>query len=217
MTQRMKEIARTIVELQVELDREIEFRRRALGVRVHDRLVEFERGIVIEQRKLKTSVRAFLARSSFGVIITAPVIYSMLLPLVLLDIWISVYQAICFRAYGIARVERRDYIAFDRGRLAYLNWVEALNCAYCAYANGVIAYAREIGSRTEQYWCPIKHALRISDPHQRYYEFLEFGDAEGYRTRLAAFRELLAADGDDIAAGTRAASPRPEAEEQTSP
>ena len=217
MTQRMKEIARTIVELQVELDREIEFRRRALGVRVHDRLVEFERGMVIEQRKLKTSVRAFLARSSFGVIITAPVIYSMLLPLVLLDIWISVYQAICFRAYGIARVERRDYIAFDRGRLAYLNWVEALNCAYCAYANGVIAYAREIGSRTEQYWCPIKHALRISDPHQRYYEFLEFGDAEGYRTRLAAFRELLAADGDDIAAGTRAASPRPEAEEQTSP
>ncbi|OHD00032.1 MAG: hypothetical protein A2885_21080 [Sphingopyxis sp. RIFCSPHIGHO2_01_FULL_65_24] len=217
MTQRMKEIARTIVELQVELDREIEHRRRALGVRVHDRLVEFERGIVIEQRKLKTSVRAFLARSSFGAIITAPVIYSMLLPLVVLDIWISIYQAICFRAYGIARAERRDYIAFDRGRLAYLNWVEALNCAYCAYANGVIAYAREIGSRTEQYWCPIKHALRISDPHQRYYEFLEFGDAEGYRTRLAAFRELLAADGDDIAAGTRAASPRPEAEEQTSP
>ena len=217
MTQRMKEIARTIVELQVELDREIEFRRRALGVRVHDRLVEFERGIVIEQRKLKTSVRAFLARSSVGAIITAPVIYSMLLPLVLLDIWISFYQAVCFRAYGIARVERRDYIAFDRGRLAYLNWVEALNCAYCAYANGVIAYAREIGSRTEQYWCPIKHALKISDPHQRYYEFLEFGDAEGYRARLAAFRALLAADGDDIAKGTRAASPRPEAEERASP
>ena len=217
MTQRMHEIAQTIVDLQAELDREIEHRRRALGVRVHDRLVEFERGIALEQRKLKTSVRAFVARSSFGAAITAPVIYSMLLPLLLLDIWISVYQAICFRAYGIARVERRDYIAFDRGRLAYLNWVEALNCAYCAYANGVIAYAREIGSRTEQYWCPIKHALRISDPHQRYYEFLEFGDAEGYRTRLAAFRELLAADGDDIAAGTRAASPRPEAEEQTSP
>lgn len=217
MTQRMQEIARTIVDLQAELDREIEHRRRALGVRVHDRLVEFERGIVIEQRKLKTSVRAFLARSSLGAVLTAPVIYSMLLPLVLLDIWISFYQAVCFRAYGIARVERRDYIAFDRGRLAYLNWVEALNCGYCAYANGVIAYAREIGSRTEQYWCPIKHALKISDPHQRYYEFLEFGDAEGYRTRLAAFRALLAADGDDIAAGTRTAPPRSEAEERTSP
>lgn len=217
MTQRMQEIARTIVDLQAELDREIEHRRRALGVRVHDRLVEFERGIVIEQRKLKTSMRAFLARSSFGAVITAPVIYSMLLPLFLLDMWISVYQAICFRAYGIARVERRDYIAFDRGRLAYLNWVEALNCAYCAYANGVIAYAREIGSRTEQYWCPIKHALRISDPHQRYYEFLEFGDAEGYRTRLAAFRALLSADGDDSSAERAAAARQAEAQERTSP
>ena len=217
MTQRMKEIAQTIVDLQAELDREIEHRRRALGVRVHDRLVEFERGIVIEQRKLKTSVRAFFARSSFGAVISAPVIYSMLLPLLLLDIWISFYQAICFRAYGIARVERRDYIAFDRGRLAYLNWVEALNCAYCAYANGVIAYAREIGSRTEQYWCPIKHALRISDPHQRYYEFLEFGDAEGYRTRLAAFRALLSADGDDSSAERGVAAWRAEAQEGTSP
>ena len=217
MTQRMHEIARTIVDLQAELDREIEHRRRALGVQVHDRLVEFERGIVIEQRKLKTSVRAFFARSSFGAVISAPVIYSMLLPLLLLDIWISFYQAICFRAYGIARVERRDYIAFDRGRLAYLNGVEALNCAYCAYANGVIAYAREIGSRTEQYWCPIKHALRISDPHQRYYEFLEFGDAEGYRTRLAAFRALLSADGDDSSAERGAAARRAEAQEGTSP
>lgn len=217
MTQRMKEIARTIVDLQAELDREIEQRRRVLGVQVHDRLVEFERGIVIEQRKLKTSVRAFVARSSLGAVMSAPVIYSMLLPLLLLDIWISVYQAICFRAYGIARAQRRDYIAFDRGHLAYLNWVEALNCAYCAYANGIIAYAREIGSRTEQYWCPIKHALRISDPHQRYYEFLEFGDAEGYRTRLAAFRELLAADREDITAGTGAASRRAETPERTGP
>jgi hypothetical protein len=213
----MREIARTIVDLQAELDREIEHRRRALGVQVHDRLVEFERGIVIEQKKLKTSVRAFLARSSFGAVISAPVIYSMLLPLLLLDIWISVYQIICFRAYGIARVERRDYIAFDRGRLAYLNWVEALNCAYCAYANGVIAYAREIGSRTEQYWCPIKHALRISDPHQRYYEFLEFGDAEGYRTRLAAFRALLSSVGGDGSAERGAASQQAETPEPTDP
>jgi hypothetical protein len=51
--------------------------------------------------------------------------------------------------------------------------------------------AREIGARTEQYWRPIKHALRITDPHQRYFEFLEFGDADGYRTRLDEFRDGL--------------------------
>jgi hypothetical protein len=55
----------------------------------------------------------------------------------------------------------------------------------------VIAFAREVASRTEQYWCPIKHALRIRDPHQRYYEFLEYGDAEGYRAKLAAYRKRL--------------------------
>ena len=51
--------------------------------------------------------------------------------------------------------------------------------------------AAEIGSRTEQYWCPIKHALKISDPHRRYYDFLEFSDAEGYRARLEEFRKRL--------------------------
>jgi hypothetical protein len=211
VTQPMHELAQRIVELQVELDREIERRRRALGVRVRDGLVEFEHGLVIEQQKLKTSVRSFLARSSFGVVITAPVIYAMVVPLLLLDLWISLYQAICFRAYAIPRVARRDYIAFDRGQLAYLNWIEALNCSYCAYANGVIVYAREIGSRTEQYWCPIKHAIKISDPHQRYYEFLEYGDAEGYRARLAAFRQGLAASDETPPIGEGAA-PRSPAE-----
>jgi len=59
---------------------------------------------------------------------------------------------------------------------------------------GVFAFVREVGSRTEQYWCPIKHALRVSDPHRRYYEFLEYGDAEGYRARLEAFRTALRQD-----------------------
>jgi hypothetical protein len=89
---------------------------------------------------------------------------------------------------------RDDYIAFDRGRLTYLNVIERLNCAFCAYANGVIGYVREIASRTEQYWCPIKHAVKISDPHRRYYEFLEYGDAEGYRARLNEFRARLRAE-----------------------
>jgi hypothetical protein len=58
----------------------------------------------------------------------------------------------------------------------------------------VIAYVREIASRTEQYRCPIKHALKMSGAHRRYYEFLEFGDAEGYRARLKEFRERLLAE-----------------------
>lgn len=197
MTERMRELAGEIVRLQAELDREIETRRKVLGWTVKKRLVAFEHGISIENRRLRVTVATFLARSSIAKIATAPVIYSLLIPFVLLDLWASAYQFICFRVYGIPRVSRHDYISMDRRHLSYLNFIEAMNCLYCSYANGVVAYVREIGSRTEQYWCPIKHALRISDPHRRYYEFLEYGDAQGYRARLDEFRAALRAEDAD--------------------
>lgn len=191
MTQRMQELAAEILRLQSELDGEIEKRRKVLGWHIKEHMVEFEQGIALEHRRLRMSVTTFLARSPMSAVMTAPVIYSLIIPLLIIDAWASLYQAICFRAYRIPRVCRANYILFDQQHLAYLNWIEALNCLYCGYANGVVAYVREIGSRTEQYWCPIKHALRISDPHQRYYEFLEYGDAGGYRARLEEFRDRL--------------------------
>jgi hypothetical protein len=191
MSQRMHELATEIVKLQAELDQEIHRRRAVLGWQFKNGLVEFEQAVMVQHRRLREGVAGFMARAPFGTIITAPVIYSGIVPLLLLDFWVSAYQAVCFRAYRIPRVRRQDYIAVDRQRLSYLNWIEALNCLYCGYAVGLIAYAREVGSRTEQYWCPIKHALKISDPHRRYFEFLEYGDAEGYRSRLEKFRAHL--------------------------
>ena len=136
---------------------------------------------------------AFVYRSPL-LMVTAPVIYSMAIPLALVDLWASLYQAVCFPVYRIPRVRRAPYMVIDRQHLQYLNPIEALNCVFCGYGNGVIAYVREIASRTEAYWCPIKHAVRVLDPHQRYYQFLEFGDADGYRKRLEAFREALRAE-----------------------
>lgn len=187
----MEALAEEIVRLQGELDREIERHRKSLGWSIKGRLAAFEQGLVAEQHKLRVGIASYLGRSSIGAVLTAPIIYSMIVPLVLIDLWTSLYQAICFRTYGIVRVRRSDFIALDRGRLAYLNGVEALNCLYCSYGNGVIAYVREVSSRTEQYWCPIKHAVRISAPHERYRAFLEYGDAEGYRDRLESFRSAL--------------------------
>jgi hypothetical protein len=122
-------------------------------------------------------------------VLVSPVIYSLLLPMIVLDLWVTFYQHICFRAYGIPLVRRSTYILLDRRHLAYLNGIEKLNCIYCGYGNGVFAYAREVASRTEQFWCPIKHALRVRDPHQRYAKFLDYGDAEGYRSCLGDIRK----------------------------
>lgn len=99
----------------------------------------------------------------------------------MLDIFVTLYQLICFRAYGISIVRRRDYIVLDRSQLAYLNWLEKFNCLFCSYANGVIGYVREISARTEQYWCPIKHARRIVGAHALYSSFADYGDAEAYK------------------------------------
>jgi hypothetical protein len=119
------------------------------------------------------------------VVLTAPVIYGLIVPLVLLELSVMLYQAICFPAYGILKVRRRDYLVFDRGQLAYLNALVKLNCAYCSYANGLIAFVREVAARSEQYWCPIKHARRLIAAHNYYAEFIDYGDAEAYRHRIA--------------------------------
>ena len=86
----------------------------------------------------------------------------MVVPIALIDASFTIYQGLCFPLYGIAHVRRSVYIAaVDRRHLAYLNAIEKLNCVYCGYANGVLAYVREIAGRTEQYWCPIRHAKPV--------------------------------------------------------
>ena len=45
--------------------------------------------------------------------------------------------------------------------------------------------------RTEQYWCPIKHARKILDAHPRYDTFLDYGDAIAYPVKLMGVRTAL--------------------------
>uniref|UniRef100_B0SYL0 Uncharacterized protein n=1 Tax=Caulobacter sp. (strain K31) TaxID=366602 RepID=B0SYL0_CAUSK len=132
-----------------------------------------------------------LARTPWPTLLTMPLIYGMALPLFILDVSVSVYQLGCFTAWGIARVKRSDYVVIDRHRLGYLNPVQKLNCVFCGYGNGVIAFAREVTARTEQYWCPIKHALKVKGSHDRYAAFQAYGDAEGFVKSSPAYRERL--------------------------
>lgn len=125
--------------------------------------------------------------------LTAPLVYSLLVPMAVLDLWATLYQQVCFRIYGIARVRRADFMRIDRHLLPYLDAIDKANCVYCGYGNGVIAYAREIASRTEQYWCPIKHATPPKGVHARYERFLDFGDGEQYREKAEMLREKLRA------------------------
>lgn len=187
----VSKIAELERELEKEFERGLERKRRQFRYSLEKGKIAFECEACAIHDRLVQSVPAYLREAPPASLLVAPVIYSLIVPLALLDLWLWLYQSICFPVYGIARAERSRYIVLDRGHLRYLNWIERFNCNYCGYANGLVAYAREVSSRTEQYFCPIKHAARCAGTHSRYREFLEFGDAAGYKKELKRLRADL--------------------------
>ena len=194
MTPQIDALIDRIRSLEGELDAELAKRRADLKIGIEHGRVAFEAELLRRHRQLRQKLLPYLFGARPLVMLTAPVIYAGIVPFLLLDLFISLFQAVCFPIYGIAKVKRADYLVFDRHHLAYLNALEKVNCAYCSYANGVIGYAREIAGRTEQYWCPIKHARRVIGTHARYAFFDEYGNGEGYQARLEALRQGLAVD-----------------------
>jgi hypothetical protein len=181
MGSRIAALTDKIAELEAELEAELAMRRAEFRVGLEKGRAVFEQEVLRRHRELRKKLSRYVLDAHPLVVLTAPVIYSLIVPLLLLDLFVTAYQAVCFPAYGIAKVRRADYLVFDRYHLGYLNALEKLNCAYCSYANGQIAYVREIAGRTEQYWCPIKHARRVIAAHPYYLEFHDYGDGAAFR------------------------------------
>ena len=188
MNKQIGDLIESIRELEDELEIELAKRREELRFKIIGRKVRFEQEILEQHRALKTRLSRYIIEARPLVALTAPFIYALIIPFLLLDLLVTLYQLVCFPVYGIPKVRRQDHLIFDRHRLAYLNALEKFNCFYCAYGNGLISYVREIAARTEQYWCPIKHARRVSGAHSHYSHFLDYGDAESYHDRLDEVR-----------------------------
>ncbi len=175
-----------LVQVATDPDRDEEFRGPFYELR--KRKIWFSDEIRIEHERLKESLWRYVRNSRFFVALTSPFIYGCIIPFMILDVFITLYQGFSFPIYAIPKVRRSDYIIFDRGKLCYLNLLERINCAYCSYGNGLMAYVVEIAARTEQHWCPIRHAHRIQHPHDRYGHFLPYGDAKAYRAHIEEVR-----------------------------
>ena len=176
---------------QDEIEAQIKHGRERFRYRLENSRVVFEAEMRQRHRAFRVKLSTFLRQARPMVIITAPVIYAMIVPFALLDLFVTVYQRVCFPVYGSERVKRGDFIRLDRHHLAYLNGVQKLNCTYCGYANGLIGCVQEIAGRTEAYWCPIKHAARVGGAHPHYVGFLDYGDAENFETGLARSRKAV--------------------------
>jgi hypothetical protein len=197
MTAQLDMLMDKLRSVEVEIETELASRREQLRFHLENRRIVFAEEVLRVQRAIKTRASRYFIDANPLIVLTAPVIYSLIVPIVLVDLWVMAYQAICFPVYKIPKVRRRDYLIFDRHHLAYLNVIEKINCAYCSYCNGAIAFVREVASRTEVYWCPIKHARRVLGPHPHYQGFADFGDAEAFRAKLVQMKDGVKIDSAD--------------------
>ena len=194
MDSRIDEILRQMKTLENELLDELKKKQGEFFYTLEDKKVKFEESVVKEGRAKIVSSIKYLSSFPVLVILTIPFIWSMMIPALIADIFVTIYQAVCFPIFKIPKVKRKDYIIIDRYNLFYLDRVEKINCWYCEYFNGVIGYTREIAARSEQFWCPIKHSKPQLDMHSRYDKFFDFGDYITYRKELedrrADFKDL---------------------------
>lgn len=195
MNPRLDELLARIHELEQTLEADLAAQRDRLHYRLEGHRARFEDEAARALRHLRRSSWRTLIEAPLPCLLTAPLVYVVGISLLLLDLAVSVYQWVCFPVYGIPRVRRSAYFVYDRGMLPYLNTIERINCLYCSYGNGLIAWTREIVARTEQFWCPIKHARQSVIHHPRQALFTDYGDGTAYRAELARLRKRW----DDVA------------------
>jgi len=191
MDSRIRHLLDEIAALEEDLGVALRDQESSALFKIRGKRVEFEQAVREAHGRLKTGFFRWLVTNRPANLITGPIIYSMIVPLVILDVFVSFYQATCFPIYRITRLRRGDFIIFDRQQLEYLNFIEKFHCTYCAYASGLVSYVIAIIGKTEEYFCPIKHARRILGSHARYNRFLDYGDAADYEGRLEEFRRNL--------------------------
>jgi hypothetical protein len=191
MNDRINEILNQMAALEADLRAAVHDQESRMFFQIKGKRIEFESSVKQAHRKLKTNFFRWLVTNRPQNLITGPIIYGMVIPLLMLDFFVTLYQWTCFPIYGITKVRRSDYLVFDRRHLGYLNFIEKFHCTYCEYGNGLMGYMTEILARTEQYFCPIKHAHKILGTHARYNRFLDYGEAEAYEAKLEAFRVAL--------------------------
>lgn len=152
---------------------------------------KFSTDLIAAQKQFKENVLLYIARAPILHVLTAPIIYAGIIPAFILEVFLFIYQMINFRVYQIAPVKRKEYFTFDRINLDFLNIVEKINCFYCSYFSGLLSYTMEIIGRTEQFWCPIRHARKLHSHHSHYTKFLPYGDGARYRKELQKLRDDL--------------------------
>ncbi len=189
MNDKIKEMIEEIEAMKVKLGEEIAQQEKDISYEIQNGYVRFEQEIFNRQKENMKNLLAWFRDIPLLHLLASPLVYAMVIPAILFDIILFVYQQVIFRIFKFKFIKRSDYILFDRQYLGYLNSIEKLNCLYCSYFNGLMQYAAAIAGRTELYFCPIKHAKKVAYQHDYYDEFFSYGDEDKYQEKLEEIRK----------------------------
>jgi hypothetical protein len=104
MTTQLDELLERLRSVEAEIEAELTKRREELRFHLENRRIVFEQEVLRIHRELKTRATRYLIDANPLMILTAPVIYSLIVPITLLDLFVMAYQAICFPICRIPKV-----------------------------------------------------------------------------------------------------------------
>ena len=92
MPSQLDDLLDRLAHLERQVEEEVARAGKAWRYRIEAGRVRFEREVRQAHLRLRQGLPAFLRESNPLSLLTAPVIYSMVLPIALLDLWASMYQ-----------------------------------------------------------------------------------------------------------------------------
>lgn len=184
MNQSVKEILEKINRLNKQLSEKYNLLSKKYGFSSVGRKIVFLQDFRKRNKKFKIPTWKYVIPQNIRHLLAMPFIYVMIIPIIFLDFFVTIYNWVAFPLYHIPMVKRQDFIVYDRQFLDYLNWFQKINCIYCTYVNGFFAYTVEVGARTERYWCPVKAAQKPKFHHGWYSEFADYGNPEEWKEKF---------------------------------
>ncbi|NTU98591.1 hypothetical protein HGA64_01105 [Candidatus Falkowbacteria bacterium] len=184
MKSKIKELMAKIDQLNNALQKEHARLAEKYGFSINKQRIIFIEKFRARNKNWRIPTWQYVVPHSLRHLLSMPFIYMMIIPTVILDLFISIYNWTALPLYRIPPVKRSEYIIYDRQFLDYLNVIQKINCIYCSYVNGLFAFAGEIGARTERYWCPVKAAKRVKARHGWYSDFADYGNPEEWNEKF---------------------------------
>jgi len=92
-------------QIKKNLEMDVESKRKQFDYQFNKKRIIFEKVLLKAHKKLKTGSLRYLFNANLLTIITAPLIYMLIVPLLLLDLFVSLYQAICFPIYKVKKLK----------------------------------------------------------------------------------------------------------------